>query len=436
MSFRARVLGSTIGLLLLTVMVVWLVAGGGVLRPFVGELQADRVELVRSVAVELEQVHDPDARALELADRLNLDLQLLDHPPHRELRDQGHMRRRLPTRPLAPGRPGPRGGVMDMDDGSTAVVVPLTTSAGRRWLLMRFQVDLAAPMQRAAVGVLLVAGLAVLLAWMVIRWALQPLALASSAMARVADGDLEHRVPEGSDATGQIGHTFNRMAERVEALVVGQRQLMAAVSHELRTPLTRLRLQVELLRDTDPDNPRVSAMEANIEEVDALVEELLESARLDQGVLALHFEDLAVTEVVEAALATVALGERGISVRCSPALRLLGDRTRLVRAVSNLLSNASRYTPPDAAVEISAGAREGGGVVLVVEDRGPGVSPESLPHLFDPFFREERSRSRATGGLGLGLMLVRQIAEAHGGGVTAVNRVGGGLRVSLELPAP
>ena len=105
----------------------------------------------------------------------------------------------------------------------------------------------------------------------------------------------------------------------------------------------------------------------------------------------------------------------------------------MLRVLTNLLSNAVRYTPADAEITVAAEIIDGM-VSLRVSDRGPGVSSEALPRLFEPFFREESSRSRATGGLGLGLMLVRQFAEAHGGRVEAGLRSGGGLSVTVRLP--
>jgi signal transduction histidine kinase len=110
------------------------------------------------------------------------------------------------------------------------------------------------------------------------------------------------------------------------------------------------------------------------------------------------------------------------------------DRKRVLRVLTNLLSNAVRYTPAEAEVTLSAEVQDAW-VLLRVADRGPGVAPADLGRLFEPFFRAEGSRSRATGGLGLGLMLVRQIAEAHGGTVKAEARVGGGLSMTVRLPA-
>jgi signal transduction histidine kinase len=262
---------------------------------------------------------------------------------------------------------------------------------------------------------------------------LRPLELASSAMERVADGDLSHRAPAGADAAGRMGSTFNRMADRVQGLVQGQRDLMAAVSHELRTPLTRMRLQVELMREEDAPPARVDALERDIRAVDELVEELLESARLDQGVLALNEQVFDAGDLFSEALGSVDLGSRPVEVQVPSGLSLEADRKRVLRVVTNLLSNVARYTPPETPTRLSVEAGEHDWVI-VVADEGHGVPSAALDRLFDPFFRVESSRSRRTGGLGLGLMLCRQIAEAHGGRITAANRREGGLIVKVTLP--
>jgi signal transduction histidine kinase len=262
----------------------------------------------------------------------------------------------------------------------------------------------------------------------------KPLELVIAGMQRIADGDLDHRLAGGGDVTGRIGDTFNQMADRLQGMVQGQRQLMAAVSHEVRTPLARMRIQTELLRDSGADEKRVTAMEGEIAEVDELIGELLESARLDQGILILDLCEIDLRDLAMNALGSLDLGEHPVTLSIPPGLRVRGDNRRILRAVSNLLSNVVRYTPPQTPVSIDM-AEEDHGVRIAVSDEGPGVDPVDLSRLFDPFFRAEESRSRVTGGLGVGLMLVRQIARAHGGWVRAENREGGGLVVTLWFPS-
>lgn len=424
MSLRLRVFAALAGLLALTVLGAWLVAGAAVVQPLLQGLSDERLDTAVMVARRLREEPLESRRALarELSREQGLRLRLFEELP--EPPPGSHLRTRVVQREGYT--------LYTLRGPSSPVLVAMGEQGGPPYLGVHFKVDLERPPRAIGAGLvllLLVAGAGALLAS---RWMLAPLELARQAMQRVEAGDLSHRVAEGADATGQIGLRFNRMARRVEALLTGQRELMAAVSHELRTPLSRMRLNLELLRDEGAAPARVEAIEADIEEVDALVGELLESARLHQGQLALRREEVALGPLVEEALGAVDLGARERRVEVQP-LTLLADRGRLLRVLRNLLSNVQRYTPPDARVQVR-GWREGGEIAISVADSGPGLSEEERARIFEPFYRAEGSRSRVTGGLGLGLMLVRQIVEAHGGRVAAQANEGGGLRVELRLP--
>ena len=405
-----------------TLVLGWGITTGGVLRPFFGQLVQERVDVALHMARQVEASEDPRRTVNKLQKELGVDARLGRRPPrsmvHRARVVEREGREILVLR--APGSP---------------IAVPLEDASRRGWLMITFPADLDAPGRKVGIGLLVLLGLAVVGALGTSRWMLRPLEVARDAMRRVADGDLSHRAPSGADAAGQMGETFNRMAEQVEGLVTGQRDLMAAVSHELRTPLTRMRLQLAMLRDEQgrADPARIAALEADIGAVDALVGELLESARLDQGVMALLLVPTDLGELCAEALGGVDLGDRPVVYAVPDGLVVVLDRRRILRVLTNLLSNAVRYTPPEAEVTLAAEIVDEK-LRLRVADRGPGVAREDLPRLFDPFFRAEASRSRATGGLGLGLMLVRQIAEAHGGQVRAEARAGGGLSVTVELP--
>lgn len=423
MSLRLRVFLAVAALVAVTVLGAWMVAGAAVLGPLAAALGQERAETAVLAARKLIESEPAERRerAQELSKDLGIRIRLEDELPQRRGRRppktfevEGY------TVYMAPGPHAP-------------VLVALGDDGAAPYLSVRFAVDLEQPRKRVGLGLLVILGVAVLAAVGASRWMLEPLEVASDAMARVADGDLAHRVDAGDDAAGRIGATFNRMAERVQGLVDGQRGLMAGVSHELRTPLTRMRLQTELLREQGADERRLASLEADIAEVDELVGELLESARLHQGVLALKLEEVRLADLVDEVVAAAGLGPRPVAVEVSEDEVILADASRLRRVLANLLSNVARYTPADAAVAVVAVQQEGQ-LALTVADRGPGVAPPALDRLFDPFFRAEQSRSRTTGGLGLGLMLVRQIIEAHGGRVQASNRDGGGLAVTCLLP--
>jgi signal transduction histidine kinase len=419
---RLRVLAALVGLLAITVAGTWFIAGRLALFPLLDALASERVDTALYLARSVESSADPPGRAWELSQELGLEVDPVASEPepdarYRVIRRQGHQIRisREPALPLYVSANG----------------LPV-------WgMTVRFPVDIEQPRRRVGWGFPIL-GLVVLAgAVLTSGWVLRPLRRTSAAMERVARGDLDVRVPEGDDEAGHIGATFNRMAERVATMLRGQRRLVAGVSHELRTPLARMRLLTELLRDSGADPARLDALEAEIASVDALGGELLESARLDEGVLALRREKVSLLALVEQALDAVAMGERRSEVAIPAELSLSLDRVRMLRVLTNLLSNVARYTPSSASIRVEAETVEGDGgpwTRITVADDGPGVPPEDLPQLFEPFYRAEQSRSKATGGLGLGLMLVKQIVEAHGGRIAAANRPQGGLRVTIDLP--
>jgi signal transduction histidine kinase len=245
----------------------------------------------------------------------------------------------------------------------------------------------------------------------------------------MAEGDLGHRLPEqGPKELQDAARGFNRLAERIDGMLRREKELMAAISHELRTPLTRMRLELELLRDSGASESRIAAMEGDLIELDELVGELAELSRLELGAARLTLEPIGARALIEEAARRVPLAEHRLEVS-GDGFMLQGDRRLLLRALENLLRNVGRYTPPGTVAKIVAQGRE-----LIVEDEGPGVSADALARLAEPFFRVESSRSKATGGLGLGLFIARRVAEVHGGQLIAEARPGGGLRVRLRLP--
>jgi two-component system sensor histidine kinase MprB len=208
-----------------------------------------------------------------------------------------------------------------------------------------------------------------------------------------------------------------------------QRQLVADASHELRTPLTSIRTNIELLGRAKelPEAERaevVAAASAQLEELTLLLGDLIDLAR-DGRPAADEIEDVRLDELVRESAARINGGR--VQVDAQPTL-VRGSRTRLARAVSNLLDNAIKYSPESAPVEVSVRGGE-----VAVRDHGPGIAPEDLPHVFDRFYRAPSARG--TPGSGLGLAIVRQVAEAHQGTATAEPAEGGGARLRLRVPA-
>ena len=246
-------------------------------------------------------------------------------------------------------------------------------------------------------------------------------------------GALDHRVnADGKDEVAAVAASFNRAAERIEALVKSNQSLLANASHELRSPLARLKMAVTMLADAPPSMLASLRREidTNIGELDALVEEVLLSSRLDAGAVHDLGEQVDLAGVVAEEAARV-----GAELAAGPEGALLlvrGSERLLRRAARNLLENARRYGGDDISVELVAEPR--GAVQLRVSDRGPGVPEAERERIFEPFYRLPGHAERE-GGVGLGLALVRQIAAAHQGKVRCEARPGGGSVFVITLPA-
>jgi signal transduction histidine kinase len=236
-------------------------------------------------------------------------------------------------------------------------------------------------------------------------------------------GDLRARVRvEGRDEVAGLATSFNRAADRIEALVGAQRTLLASASHELRSPLARIRVALELMGAERPDlRDRVAR---DIAELDELIGELLLASRLQTVERLDRREEVDLLGLVaeEAARHTAEVSGEAVSVR--------GDARLLRRLVRNLLENAARHGAPPVEASVHA---SGGRVHLRVCDRGPGVGDDERERIFAPFYRPS-SRSAAEAGSGLGLALVREISRRHGGEVRYLERDGGGSCFEVDLP--
>ncbi len=275
----------------------------------------------------------------------------------------------------------------------------------------------------------------------------RPLSRLSAVARAFGEGRLDARARlSRSDEIGDVAAAFDEMAERVTSLLQAERELLANVSHELRTPLSRIRVALEIAEEGDAGTAREALGEItqDLAELERLIGDVLTAARLDlgegpsgTGIPPLRRARVETGDLLEAAAARFrsAHPERPLAVAIAPALPAVdGNPVLLRRVVDNLLENAHKYTPSaEREVELSA-AQEGAGVRVEVRDRGAGIAPEDLPHVFRPFFRADRSRTRATGGLGLGLALARRIVEAHGGTIAIESRLGEGTRVVVTLP--
>ncbi|MFG6439614.1 sensor histidine kinase [Roseateles sp. LKC17W] len=243
-------------------------------------------------------------------------------------------------------------------------------------------------------------------------------------------GQLHHRVDDsGRDEVAALAASFNQAAARIETLLRSHQTLLANASHELRSPLARLKMAFAMLDDAAPAQRQRLAQEidVNIAELDALVEEVLLASRLEAGSALGDSQpvDLLALAAEEAARTEVAFEPE------TDAARVDGQERLLRRALRNLLENARRYGGPDVQLGLRPVA---GGYEIVVADRGPGVPAELRERIFEPFYRLP-GHAEMAGGVGLGLSLVKQIAERHGGSARCLARDGGGSRFVIFLPA-
>jgi signal transduction histidine kinase len=253
-----------------------------------------------------------------------------------------------------------------------------------------------------------------------------------SELSRVAEdigrGQLTSRVrlsPRQGMEFMMVGNVMNEMASRIEKQLADQRALLATVSHEIRTPLSRMRLLIEFAREKGGPLGEMAQLEREVTEIDALVSDLLASSRVD--FTALTRTDLDAIEVAKNALERVGVDASRLEVSGGP-LKFSGDATLVARAVSNLLENAKRHA---GGVEILRVESQPGVVAFIVEDGGPGFAPGDEERVFEPFYKRVSVASNGEESVGLGLALVKKIAEAHGGRVFAENRENGGARVGV-----
>ena len=270
---------------------------------------------------------------------------------------------------------------------------------------------------------------------------LRPVRALTSAARRMGAGDLSQRVhASGRDEIGELAHTFNSMADDLERAERQRRNLVADVAHELRTPLSNVQGYVEALRDgvLEPDAQTLATIHQQVLYLSELVEDLRLLADTEAGDISLHREPGSLAEALRASVEGVRAraDAKGVAVASrlpASAPDVTFDRTRIAQVVGNLLDNAIRHTPAGGSVtvEMDVGAAS---ATVSIRDNGEGISAETLPFVFDRLYRVDPSRSRATGGAGLGLTIARKLVEAHGGSIRAESAAGEGATFVIKLP--
>ncbi|HOS96044.1 MAG TPA: ATP-binding protein [Deltaproteobacteria bacterium] len=258
----------------------------------------------------------------------------------------------------------------------------------------------------------------------------------------IGSGNISSRVPLGHEGEEirNLANTFNSMLDRIESLIANLKEVTNNIAHELRSPLTRIRNATENILSEDMDRPRrQDAAAMVIEECDhmaGIINTMLEIAETDAGIIRIAREQLDLGDLIRKAheLFGVVAEDNGVSfdIEVPPeALFIEGDTVRLQRCISNLLDNALKFTPRGGRVTISA-RRLSDRLEMVVRDTGEGIAQEDLPHIFEKFYRSDKSRS--TPGNGLGLSLVQSFVKAHHGEITVHSRTGEGTAFTIILP--
>ncbi len=296
--------------------------------------------------------------------------------------------------------------------------------------------------------------------FLILRKLLFPLKKLTAAVERLGQGELGHQIQICShDEFGELAQSFNTMSTKLANLVQAREQLLLDVSHELRSPLTRIKLALELA----PQGNQTENIREDIAEMENMVSEILEAARLDSvhGKLNLEEFDLfdLVCEIIKEKKITYPIGPDIIWISSKISfVKIKADRLRIKKVISNILDNALKFSRDQGyPIELNIEERSMEGMdtdnsstedlihqksslLLTIRDHGPGIPSEEIPKLFEPFYRVDRSRSRESGGYGLGLSLCKRIMEAHGGNVeitstfNPINTGHSGTTISLKFP--
>ena len=267
--------------------------------------------------------------------------------------------------------------------------------------------------------------------YLVLRLLLRPIEWLTEGAESVRDGKLDTRVQmRGSGQLRELCETFNQMAIRLETLVTGQRDLVLGVSHELRTPLTRLKLRLEML-ETEIDT---SAIKQDVGQMETMITSLLETAKMHHGADGIQPQSVDMAQLVANVASSYQAQPPGIilDIPQEPVMALI-DPQKMTMALNTLLDNAIKYSAPDGLpVEVSLRVR-GNELSIIITDHGIGIPEESISHLFDPFYRVDESRTRDTGGYGLGLYLCQTIIKAHKAHIDVVSTLGAGTTFRITF---
>jgi heavy metal sensor kinase len=278
--------------------------------------------------------------------------------------------------------------------------------------------------------------------WWLATRAIQPIEDISATALKIAGGDLSQRInaADTESELGRLAGVLNSTFSRLEAAFAHQARFTSDASHELRTPVSVIISQTQTALSRERPGPEyceaLQACQRAAQRMRGLIESLLELARLDAGQEPMKRERFDLAQVARDGVELVRplADERGIKITCDVSVvECLGDAERIGQVVTNLLTNAIRFNRPQGEVSIYA-RNENGAAFLIVTDSGEGIATEHLPHLFERFYRADKSRSRAAGQTGLGLAICKAIVDAHSGTIEVSSRPGEGSTFTVRLP--
>jgi two-component system, OmpR family, sensor kinase len=329
---------------------------------------------------------------------------------------------------LVPLKPGPHS---EQINGVVQLTTPLAQVdqilARQRWTL--------------GLGMVITIGLGVIGELWLTRTSLQPLKRVIETIRQIAAGDLSRRVqlPRSEDEVGQLAAAFDQMAGNLQTTFDSQARFVSAAAHELRTPLTALSGSIDVLQRGAQDDPATMrslllGMQHEVRRLNQLTEQLLSLTRTDHAA-ALDLQRVDVGAFLAGIKQKVLhlVGKRSFTLIQGPDVSLLADPDMLTQVLLNLIDNAVQHSGPESQIE-TGWKTSGKAVLLWVEDDGEGIAAEDLPHIFEAFYRGDRSRSRRQGGTGLGLSIVQGIVQAHRGSIQVTSRPREGTRFEIFLP--
>jgi two-component system sensor histidine kinase CpxA len=328
-------------------------------------------------------------------------------------------------------RAGERGRAFDF----RPTVIAHQSDDGRYWFFV------LVPLGRPGFSFILpqylwIVAVVVLLSYVLALRLTSPLRRLEKAVQRFGRGDFSARLKsQRRDEMGQLARSFDQMADRIQTLLDAERRLLLDISHELRSPLARLAVAVELARSGEDREAALNRIQKEADRLNALVGELLQVTRAEGDPASLRREPVALNELLRGLVDDCSVEAQArhcrIELTAAEPAQVRGDPELLRRAIENVIRNAIRHAPADTAVEV--GLRKDAAVSVMVRDYGPGIPEEHLPRIFDPFYRVDTDRNRASGGVGLGLAIARRAIELHKGSIQARN-ANPGLLVEITIP--